>query len=61
VRALLWLRGRCCDCCVGISPRSGLLVDAVIIAGQSKYASFGGDHPQELLAKPFERCATSLF
>lgn len=41
--------------------RSGSVVDAVIIAGQSKFASFGGDHPQELLAKPFDRYATSLY
>ena len=41
--------------------RSGSVVDTVIIAGQSKWASFGGDHPQELLAKPFDRYAVSLY
>ena len=37
------------------------MVDTVVVAGQSKLASFGGDHPQELLAKPFDRYADSLY
>jgi len=40
---------------------SGSLIDSVTIRGKSKWASFGGDHPQDLLAKPLEDYAGSLY
>ncbi len=36
-------------------------VDSVIIKGKSGLATFGGDHPQDLLPKPTEEYVTSLY
>jgi hypothetical protein len=36
-------------------------VDSVIIKGSSKWATFGGDHPQDLLPKPFNSYVSSIF
>jgi len=40
---------------------SGSLFDSVIIKGRSGLATFGGDHPQDLLPDPMEEFVTSLF
>ena len=37
------------------------LLDSVTIQGTSKWATFGGDHPEDLLAKPLFDYAASLF
>ncbi len=36
-------------------------IDSVIIKGKSGLATFGGDHPQDLLPKPVGQYAKSLF
>jgi hypothetical protein len=36
-------------------------VDAVVINGKSKWATFGGDHPQDLYPPPIEEYAAALF
>ncbi len=36
-------------------------IDTMIIHGKSKWASFGGDHPQDLLAAPMARYSKELF
>lgn len=42
---------------IGVSlqtfARSGALVDATLIEAKSSWWTLGGDHPQDLLAKPF--------
>lgn len=38
---------------------TGTIVDDVTISGTSKWATFGGDHPQDLLAEPVKRFAES--
>lgn len=40
---------------------TGTMIDSVEIQGQSRWATFGGDHPQELLPKPVEEYVASLF
>lgn len=40
---------------------SGSLFDSVIIKGRSGLATFGGDHPQDLLPDPMEEFVASLF
>ena len=37
------------------------VLDKVTIKGQSKWATFGGNHPQDLLAKPIEKYVAELF
>jgi|SRR3989344_694093 len=37
------------------------VVDSVIVKGKSGLATFGGDHPQDLLPKPIEEFTKSLF
>ena len=44
-----------------IKVGSGVEVDAVVINGKSKWATFGGDHPQDLLPPPIEEYAAALF
>jgi len=44
-----------------IDVASGRPLDETVISGKSKWATFGGDHPQELLAVPFEQYAAALF
>jgi len=39
----------------------GLVANSTIIEGKSKWASFGGDHPQQLLADPIEEYFSSVF
>ena len=36
-------------------------VDSVIIKGSSKWATMGGDHPQDLLPKPLNSYVSSIF
>lgn len=40
--------------------RSGALVDATLIEAKSSWWTLGGDHPQDLLAKPFTDYAGRL-
>jgi hypothetical protein len=44
-----------------IDGRSSEVLESQIVKANSKWATFGGDHPQDLLAKPFELYAASLF
>ncbi len=44
-----------------IATPSGEVLDTTVISGKSKWATFGGDHPQELLPEPLSRYATALF
>ena len=37
------------------------IVESTLITGSSKWATFGGDHPQDLLIKPFNDYAKGLF
>jgi hypothetical protein len=37
------------------------VLSSVIIQGRSKWATFGGDHPQDLLAEPFSRYLNTLY
>ena len=39
----------------------GKTVDSVIIKGSSKWATMGGDHPQDLLSKPLNSYVSSIF
>lgn len=43
------------------STDSGAMIDSAIIEGKSGLATFGGDHPQDLLPKPLGQYAASLF
>jgi hypothetical protein len=36
-------------------------MDSVIIKGKSGLATFGGDHPQDLLAKPVSAYVNGLY
>jgi hypothetical protein len=40
---------------------TGHSIDTTVISGKSKWATFGGDHPQDLLLEPLERYADILF
>ncbi|NCF25983.1 MAG: DUF4823 domain-containing protein [Gammaproteobacteria bacterium] len=40
---------------------TGEVIDSALIDGKSKWATFGGDHPQDLLEKPLADYARSLF
>jgi len=44
-----------------INAGTGETLDSAIIKGKSKWATFGGDHPQDLLPKPIEDFIASLF
>lgn len=37
------------------------MLEAVVVKGNSKFATLGGDHVEDLLAKPFNDYAASLF
>jgi hypothetical protein len=39
---------------------SGKNIDTVMISGKSKWATFGGDHPEELLQEPLESYAKRI-
>jgi Domain of unknown function (DUF4823) len=41
--------------------KSGKELAASALAGKSKWATFGGDHPQDLLPDPIDRYVESLF
>ena len=41
--------------------RSGALLGSVAINGVSRWATFGGDHPEDLLKQPIEKWAVDLF
>jgi hypothetical protein len=40
---------------------SGQELSSVVITGKSKWATLGGDHPQDLLAAPFRKFVESLY
>ena len=40
---------------------SGRTVDSTLIKGKSKWATLGGDHPQDLLPKPIDEFVAALF
>jgi len=44
-----------------VDVTTGETLDSRIISGKSRLATFGGDHPQELLRAPLERYADELF
>jgi len=44
-----------------IDGKSGEVLESQIVKANSKWATFGGDHPQDLLAKPFDSYAASIF
>jgi hypothetical protein len=44
-----------------IDVASGEVVDSAVIEGKSKWATLGGDHPQDLLESPLTDYARSLF
>jgi len=41
--------------------RSGREVAAIVLTGKSKWATFGGDHPQDLLPEPVKQYVDSLY
>jgi len=44
-----------------INAETGNTIDSAIIKGKSGLATFGGDHPQDLLPKPVEEYVGTLF
>jgi hypothetical protein len=44
-----------------IGATTGKGLDSAIIKGKSGLATFGGDHPQDLLPKPVEDYVSGLF
>lgn len=40
---------------------TGRILDSMIIEGQSRWFTFGGDHPEDLLPEPIQAYASSLF
>ena len=44
-----------------IQTSTGKTLDSIIIKGRSGIASFGGDHPQDLLTKPIAEYVKTLF
>ncbi len=44
-----------------LSVSTGAVLDSAVIDGKSGLATFGGDHPQDLLPKPTGEYAASLF
>lgn len=41
--------------------QSGNILASTIIKGKSKWATFGGDHPQDLLTEPLDEYVESLY
>ena len=41
--------------------QSGTVIASVVIAGKSKWATFGGDHPQDLLPEPIRQYVDGLY
>jgi len=44
-----------------IEVSSGATLDTTVLSGKSKWATLGGDHPQELLPEPLSGYANALF
>lgn len=44
-----------------IAVSSEETLDSTVLSGKSKWAAFGGDHPQELLPEPLGRYANAIF
>ena len=44
-----------------IAPTSGAVIASSVISGKSKWATFGGDHPQDLLPEPVDEYVGTLF
>ena len=44
-----------------IATATGKTIDSAIIKGKSGLATFGGDHPQDLLPKPVDEYVSALF
>jgi hypothetical protein len=44
-----------------VEVATGKTLDSVVIKGKSGLATFGGDHPQDLLPKPVEEYVSNLF
>ena len=44
-----------------VAAKSGQVIDSAVINGKSGVATFGGDHPQDLLPKPMADYASSMF
>lgn len=44
-----------------VEAKDGKAIDSVVIVGKSGVATFGGDHPQDLLPKPVEEYVAGLF
>jgi len=41
--------------------QSGIEVSSIVVSGKSKWATFGGDHPQDLLPEPVREYVESLY
>lgn len=46
---------------VVFDSRSETQVASIVISGKSKWATFGGDHPQDLLPEPIKQYVESLY
>ncbi len=44
-----------------IRTSDGEVLNSTIISGKSRWATFGGDHPQDLLPEPLSRYVVGLF
>ncbi len=44
-----------------IEPHSQQVVEAIIVSGRSGLATFGGDHPQDLLPEPISDFVNTLY
>lgn len=44
-----------------IRTENGEVVDSAVVDGKSKWMTMGGDHPQDLLAAPFNEYSKKLF
>jgi len=44
-----------------VDAASGSALASSVISGKSKWATFGGDHPQDLLPKPLQAYVDSLY
>ncbi len=44
-----------------VQVETGKTIDSVTVKGKSKWGTFGGDHPQDLLPKPIDDYVDSLF
>lgn len=44
-----------------VDSRSNAELASIVISGKSKWATFGGDHPQDLLPEPIKRYVEGLY